>query len=549
MAELPYDGWNQEMVDMACGRGPPSTSSSPGSSGSGIDVAVLSARASGLNTSQIAALQSCGTKVVCYISLGEDGRSGIPYARRKDGTGGEVGGEAAQQGLRDGSMEYVSYYMDGNLAGKIKPDGKPDRNNEWGGYFVNASDPAWWDTLVHERIRYNEKGAWDGFDGLDVLLRTPRNGGKRDPKTWLETGGFECDGVFLDTLDTAAPTTFEVGYGTTAPAMVSLIRRIRKEYPGKAIVANRGLFFFQPEYRQTFDPTFGGAIDALVYESYQSDSDATHAASPYKADNRHRYTPKVMAQANLFNFHVIALEYRKELMTPALEREANLLIMRTLGWSLCRTDRNVHSNDYFDARKWLLNHGGFEDIDPPTWENTHARGVKIPELSGQLRFVDGAGREGVQRVWATPEQGGKQAALHLAWDPASDQTWPIRFNVYVQAEDKASGDGSQQEPQRKSRVYVYRHVPIKPCEDWGRTVNAWWDPPGAPTTFPHCFSTDDAVGRKFGDRKLEEGGLNFRRGDRFIRCGRTYRVWVRAEDGNGLEDANTKTLAVTTAAC
>ena len=57
---------------------------------------------------------------------------------------------------------------------------------------------------------------------------------------------YNCDGVFLDTIDTAAPDTWGTEYEWTSPGMQAVVQRIRTNYVGKVITANRGLFFYDP---------------------------------------------------------------------------------------------------------------------------------------------------------------------------------------------------------------------------------------------------------------------------------------------------------------
>lgn len=80
--------------------------------------------------------------------------------------------------------------------------------------------------------------------------------------------GLGCDGVFLDTIDTAAPNTYtstassnESKFEWTAPGFSAFIQHVRQAYPDRLILQNRGLFFFDPQYpHYAFTPR--GNIDS-----------------------------------------------------------------------------------------------------------------------------------------------------------------------------------------------------------------------------------------------------------------------------------------------
>lgn len=155
--------------------------------------------------------------VLCYLSIGEDIRTAdrtdaqlATDARFKgDGTGPRMdprGPYADGESLTgidplglpsNGGTGYASYYLDDvsvrNGAGNVG-DGIPDRNGNFGGAFVNAGDPKWFDALQEMRL-----------DGVD------RVAGLREILTTTYGRGLGCDGLFLDTIDTAAPN-FSLGY-------------------------------------------------------------------------------------------------------------------------------------------------------------------------------------------------------------------------------------------------------------------------------------------------------------------------------------------------
>jgi hypothetical protein len=67
------------------------------------------------------------------------------------------------------------------------------------------------------------------------------------------------DGFFLDTLDTASPWG---NYSYSQPQMASMLTAIRKAYPDRLILANRGMFLIET-HPQAFAPN----IDGMLYES------------------------------------------------------------------------------------------------------------------------------------------------------------------------------------------------------------------------------------------------------------------------------------------
>src|SRR5262249_48618774 len=141
-------------------------------------------------------------------------------------------------------------------------DGFPDRNPLFGGLFVNAGDPKWFDT-----VDAMTADGPDGRSGLRELL-TPNYG-----------RGLNCDGVFLDTIDTAAPNSYtnassanQTEYEWTAPGFGAFIRRVHDTYPTKLVLQNRGVFFFDPRMPQ-YKFNARGAIDFLLFESYRLSAD------------------------------------------------------------------------------------------------------------------------------------------------------------------------------------------------------------------------------------------------------------------------------------
>jgi hypothetical protein len=339
--------------------------------------------------------------VLAYISIGEDNRPNVTLPAVGDGQGPRVDPRAADSdplssitnalGLPSpGGTGYASYYLDT----KTNADGVPDRNSTFGGYYVNAGAPAWWSVLKNMTM------ATDGAAGLDEILTT--NIGNK----------YNCDGVFLDTLDTAALNSFgATTYEWTAPGMQSLVQRISTNYPTKLLLGNRGLFFYNPNFK-TYAYTLRPYVNLIMFESYYTDSGNSGLPSIYFPDNKYDYAPKLNAEADRPDgFTVLALGYNS---TPpqsasviAQDYEESMGIQ---GWPLYRTDASLTSAFSSGASAWLATNA---DTAAPVWDSTAAQDSTPP-----------APRVGVQEV--VP---GNQMVT-VRWDVARDQTEPVRYNLY-----------------------------------------------------------------------------------------------------------------------
>ena len=185
-----------------------------------------------------------GPLVLAYLSIGEDENPERgprtsdkehqgPVARNKDGTF-----VFAKNGFRNFYVDQrtLRFTKDGNKIWgqdglpETKPgtDKLPDENGKWNSYFVNVKDKGWQSLLKH--------------------------------KSFFYLAPYGCDGIFLDTVDTASPWG---PYGWMQKDMVDLIVKIRSWYPEKIIVMNRGLFLFE-KYGQILNKN----VDALMFESY-----------------------------------------------------------------------------------------------------------------------------------------------------------------------------------------------------------------------------------------------------------------------------------------
>ncbi len=336
--------------------------------------------------------------VLAYLSVGEDDRSGAPFAGDKLGPRVDpratdtlpLSGITNALGLPSaGGTNYASYY----LNAKSKQNGIPDQDPNFpGSYYVNAGAPAWW-AVIKSMTK-----ASSGQAGLDEILTT--NIGL----------GFGCDGVFLDTIDTAAPDDWGTPYEWTSPGMQGLIRQIRTNYPGKVVMANRGLFYFDSNLK-TYPYSIRPYVDLILWESYFSDS-STDNVSPYFADSKNDLAPKVNAEAGRPDgFTVVGLDYDHVPPQPQVIVNSNYdEVINIQGWPLYRTNPSLSETPNTNTGAWLATN---IDTQAPVWDSTAATTSAAPPP-----------RIGLQQVVV----GANSATLY--WDVAHDQTRPVLYNIY-----------------------------------------------------------------------------------------------------------------------
>jgi hypothetical protein len=373
--------------------------------------------------------------VLGYISVGEDLRTrSLSDAElagdgrfRGDGTGprvdprgphpdgGPLEGIDPRGAASPGGSGFASWYLDDNDG-----DGKPDRNRNFGGAFVNAGDPRWFDVLNEATL--------DGPDGVAGFKEILGSGHGR---------GLGCDGVFLDTVDTCAPNRFTDSssdnpseFEWTAPGFAAFIRHVRTAYPGAVVLQNRGLFFFDPRHpHYRFSPR--GAIDLAFFESFRLNSNEFEEFSPYfYPDNRFNVAPKLMAEADRPDgFRVLSLGYAEG--PPGAMSTATLTGGSSVGLeSLLEDIRVAHEQGFrhylSDAtvtlvNSFVLDHAAWDDTAPPQWSSTYN-----PNLPG---FPNPPGapppRVGIQEVEPVP------GGVTVRWDVALDMN-PVRYALYYQ---------------------------------------------------------------------------------------------------------------------
>jgi hypothetical protein len=379
--------------------------------------------------------------VLCYVSVGEDLRTAslsdaqvsVDPRFRGDGTGPRVdprGPNAAGQPLTNidpkgkpsgGGTGFASYYLDDDSVydSPVRMgDGFPDRNPLFGSLFVNAGDPAWFDEIDGMKI--------DSSDGLVGLREALTSGYGR---------GLACDGVFLDTIDTAAPNSYtnpasanETKFEWTAPGFGAFIRKVHSTYPDKLILQNRGLFFFDPRHG-AYAYNARGAIDFVLFESYRLDSNDAELWDPtFYADNQFNIAPKLMAEANRPDgFRVLSLGYAEgpsDQMSPlTLSGQSTLgtadlledirVTQQVAGFRHYLTDAKVDLvNDF------VLTHDDLEDHDPPQWTSTYNDHPSLPAVAPTPRV-------GIQQAVA---DGG---TVTVRWDVALDEN-RVQYVLYAQ---------------------------------------------------------------------------------------------------------------------
>jgi len=378
--------------------------------------------------------------VLGYISVGEDLRTApltddefrADARFRGDGSGPRVdprGPNADGLSLADidprgapsnGGTGFASFYLDDNSvhnsAGHVG-DGFPDRNEIFHAMFVNAGDPKWFQVVDGMAV-----DSADGLPGLREILTTDFG------------RGLGCDGVFMDTLDTAAPNSYtnasspnEGKFEWTAPGFSAFVKRVHQAYPGRLILQNRGLFFFDPRHPH-YEFTTRGSIDFAFFESYRLTSSPTDPIDPFfYPDNRYNVAPKLMAEANRPDgFRVLSLGYAE---SPAISKDA-LLGKSQVGIDDLLEDirvtqqlagfRHYISNAAVElVNGFVKDHSDLTDTVAPVWTSTYNDKVgAVPE--------EPTPRVGIQEVAAGRGQ------LTVRWDVALDMN-RVGYALYYQA--------------------------------------------------------------------------------------------------------------------
>ena len=375
------------------------------------DVVVLEPNVANFTPAIVAELQRRGVKYVLgYISIGEE-PSFVPVSAG-DGTGPVhyTGGAVVT-----GNHGVASYYVDQAWNGSsYVSDGLPDVNGGFGSRYVHPN-AQWRAQLDSQRIT----GSPRSVAGLAQIAG--RRGSDDDTD---RSHNFGFDGFFLDTLDTAGPYANVAGYYPwTAPAMRDTVQFVREHYPDKTILANRGVFFFNPGIVNStygirpYDYTIRPYIHALLFESYYLDSNPGNVgASPSFGDNKNNFAQKLMAEANRPDgFTVFSLDYQMN-RGAALYDQAIVESVVKNGWVSYLAPDGLLSS----VGTYVRDHPAPADTTAPVWDST-----------GSPPFSPGdvLDRVGIQSLVA----GAQAGSVVLHWDVARDQTPPVKYNVYRSA--------------------------------------------------------------------------------------------------------------------
>jgi len=372
--------------------------------------------------------------VLGYISVGEDLRTyGLTDAQMKkdarftaNKTGPRVDPRGPQPdgapsldhgkplGLPSpGGAGFASWYLDDNDR-----DGSPDRNKFFDVAFVNIGDPGWFKVLNGMKLDSADK-----VSGLKEIMTTSYG------------RGLGMDGVFLDTVDTAAPNSYtndqspnQSEFEWTAPGYADFLKKLRSVYPNKLILQNRGLFFFDPRLPH-YAYNGGKELDYVLFESYRLDSNTSKLYnSSFFLDNKFSVTPKLMAEANRpGGFQVLSLGYAEgpkgQISARTLLGKSSLGI-KTLkedivqaqdlaGFRHYITDRNLTL-----ANSFVLNNDKKVDRSPPQWSSTYNDAPTWPPKSVTPRV-------GIQKAEAFAN------SAIVSWDVALD-LHSVRYTLYYQ---------------------------------------------------------------------------------------------------------------------
>ena len=281
--------------------------------------------------------------ILGYLSLGED-NSGT---RAGNGKGPCYYRYDSSKVVYE-NKGYASWYVDDK-----DKNGLPDENSNWGSYYVNAGDSLWWQFL-----KTNPAGA----DNTLVVK--------------------DCDGLFLDTIDTASPWS-PWPYRWEVIGMSKLVQWLRQTYPDKYLVANRGLFYFDSTLTQAYANTIRPYIDGDMFESY------------YLEGDRVTWAKKINKEAQKSDgFKVIALDYFNPTQTSSITQQIKEVF--SYNWA------DYISSSSLNEIRYDVFHRHYFDHNPPTWNSS------IGLISALV----------------------SNKSVKLSWGALTDQSLPMQFNIY-----------------------------------------------------------------------------------------------------------------------
>lgn len=450
--------------------------------------------------------------VLCYISIGEDTRTFeltasdmLKESRFKgDGSGPSVDpravGVKSLVGVNPRGIAtnggFASYYVNDNaVICNGSADKIPDENFYFKTRFVNAGDPLWY-TTVRDMI-------------MDINTHTPP--GLKELLTGNYGKGLGCDGVFLDTVDTAAPNKYtscsDANHSKsewTAKGFSDFMRNLRADFPDKVILQNRGLFFFDPREAH-YEVSARGVIDIGFFESYYLDNDSATTVSPYFEDNKYNAAYKIMAEANRPDgFKMLSLGYANGFNGPkpgidiqALTGTSSVgydILMNDVQESLFVGFRPYMTSAFVDlVNPFVKNNAVMADSTPPVWQSVYNENY-------QYIAKPPAPRVGIQKIVS-----GAAGSVTVSWDVAVDMN-KVSYVLYYSVTPFDFNNLSA----------ATRVVLIPAVGDGYSTIWAASNP-------------DSAIGSFFPYQSVISG----------LHPGTSYDFVIRAIDSLGNEDSNT----------
>ncbi|TYP74837.1 hypothetical protein [Paenibacillus methanolicus] len=454
--------------------------------------------------------------VLGYLSAGEDSRTiGLTPAQMKkdkrfvlDGTGPAVdprlgapypnGGPLTGPIDSDGKLTgggFAPFYLNDNFATNGKgARGVPDFNANFNGAFVNIGHPLWYAALSNMTLKQ------DKVSGIRELLGTDYG------------GAYGLDGLFLDTLDTAAPNSYtdasswnQSEFEWTAPGTRAFVEKLSRQYPSALLAANRGLFFYNPDlgsYAHTLRPY----VDFVMFESFRlNNSDSEYFNATFFADNKYNAAQKLLAEADRPDgFRALSLGYAEgpagAQLRQALRRPPTASAPRMLTDDIDEAAVRLGMVHYLSTRLLIDVNTFVKDYMPakaqkPVWGST-----KTPPFGQPFE----AAREGAQAAFF---EGGK---LVVQWDLAHSQARPIRYTLYVK--EGTPFDMTRDLKQQSVAAYVETVRPDVPSDYAGAGDRS--------ARYPYQTSV---------------GGLD---------PNKTYQVLIRARNAQGLYETNTHAVQV-----
>ena len=386
------------------------------------DVVVLHPASNGLTPAVVKELQDAGVSYVLgYISIGEDAPKNGELPILHQGKGPIYIDETTKETIYQ-NQGIASFYIDSSYkidSSSYEHDGVPDTNGIFGGYYIYPNSD--WHWVINEMRIGGSAGI---FTQRQYTAGLKQIAGERDLNNLSSrTANFGFDGFFLDTIDTAGPYTGEGWYPWVAEAMQKTVKFISDTYPNKVILANRGSFFFHAGLHNSrynispIDYSIRPYINAMLFESYMLDSDINHTGiSPYFFDNHKSVMPKLMSEANRPDgFTVTGMDYMMNRPDALYDDLFNVMIKEN-GWlaylTINRSIDSIGLNFYQKTSNTEL----MQDNSPPQWMHT-----------GEYAFENKPKRIGVQALKAGEALG----EMTVYWDSAKDQSWPVKYNIYI----------------------------------------------------------------------------------------------------------------------